>query len=164
MGEEAQGHLEKGKGLLAKGDEPKAYKAFEKAAQTDPTLAEAHFLMAESAMSVPKLTVEHISAAYAKAAELEPKNPQYLSSYGAFLLNIGQWSKAEEVYNAAAEADEENPGWYYQEFGFEYYQAMQRHYEGQLNSGMLKEVRKKAATYMLRAVGIGPEDLKQYFG
>ena len=150
--------LNAGQRLLADGEYEKAVKKFDKAIKLDPKSAEAYYGKAEAAVASTKLGVDEILETYAKACELQPQNPFYLSNYGAFCLQTGKVSEAEELYKKAAEVDAENAGFYYNELGYEYYQAMLRQYEDKINDGMRTEIRKKAAKYLLRAIGIEAQE------
>ncbi len=157
MADDASKDLAAAHRAMGEGDFDGAAKKFAKVLKLEPDSAEAHFGRAEAGVAGTGVKVEDIMACYAKACELEPKNPFFLSNYASFCLQTGKAGQAEDLYKKAAEIDDENAGYYYNEFGYEYYQSMLKQYEGQLNAAMLTEVRKKAAKYLLKSVGVEVE-------
>ena len=147
--------------LMGEGEFSKALNKFKKILKEDDNIAMAWFLKAECYVGVPKMSDDEVLEAYNKAINLDDANPFFLVSRGAFCLEAGKFSIAEESYNAAAEIDNENRSRYLSEFGVEYYNAMyKKHGE---NKAYMKEAKKKAATYLLRSVGIEIEELKDIF-
>lgn len=153
--------LEEGQLLMNDGEFTKALNKFKKVLSTDEKNALAWFLKAECYVGVPKMTDDEVLEAYNKAIELEKGNPFFLISRGAFCLESGKWTIAEESYKKAAEIDKENEGRYFSEFGVEYYNAMANKYGD--NPAYMKEAKKKAVTYLLKAIGMGVDDLKGLF-
>lgn len=147
--------------LMNNGEFTKALNKFKKILKEDDKVAMAWFLKAECYVGVPKMSEDEVLEAYDKAIKLEGGNPFYLLSRGAFCLEIGKYSIAEESYNQAAEIDNENESRYLSEFGVEYYSAMQRKYGD--NKAYMKEAKKKAATYLLKSVGIEVKEIKDIF-
>ena len=157
---ENEKEVQKGERLLAEFDYKGAISAFKKALKIDPKSAAAYFGLAEASIGEPKIAMEEVLEAYSKAIEFEPNNPFYRCSYGNFCLQVGKWGPGEEQYKKAAEIDPENKGQYYTEFGLEYYQAMLKQYEGELPAAMMKEVKKKSATYLLKSIDLEVEEAK----
>src|SRR4030043_703350 len=91
--------------LLAGGEFDKAVAKYNKIIKTDPKCAEAYFGKAEASVGVPKLPPEDVMESYKKAVELDPKNPIYQSSYGAFLVEIGRCKEAGAAHPKARGGD-----------------------------------------------------------
>ena len=152
--------LEAGQKLMSEGEFKKALNKFNKILKEDSKNALAWFLKAECYIGVPKMADDDVLEAYNKAIELE-KNPYFLVSRGAFCLEAGKWTVAEESYNLAAEVDRENEARYLSEFGVEYYNAMAKKYGD--NAAYMKEAKKKAATYLLKSIGIDTKEFNTLF-
>jgi len=157
---EVEKDVQKGERLLADFDYKGAISAFKKALKVEPKNAAAYFGLAEASVGEPKISMEEAVEAYSKAIEFEPNNPFYRCSFGNYCLQVGKWGVGEEQYKKAAEIDPENKGLYFTEFGLEYYQAMLKQYEGELPVAMLKEVKKKSATYLLKSIDLEVEEAK----
>jgi tetratricopeptide (TPR) repeat protein len=155
--------IQAGQKLMADGEYSKALKKFNNAIQMDPKNPLPYFLKAECGVGVPKLTEDEILESYNKAIELESNNPFFYSAKGAFCLETGKWSLAEEAYTKAAKIDDENRGRYYSEFGVEYYYAMINKFEGQINDSMLNEIKKKAVTYLLKSIDTDTKEITKLF-
>jgi tetratricopeptide (TPR) repeat protein len=156
----SQKDLEAGQKLMSEGEFKKALNKFNKILKDDSKNALAWFLKAECYIGVPKMADDDVLEAYNKAIELE-KNPYFLVSRGAFCLETGKWTVAEESYNLAAEVDKENEARYLSEFGVEYFNAMTRKYGD--NAAYMKEAKKKAATYLLKSIGIDTKEFNTLF-
>ena len=156
----ASKELEAGQKLMSEGEFKKALNKFNKILKEDSKNALAWFLKAECYIGVPKMADDDVLEAYNKAIELD-KNPYFLVSRGAFCLESGKWTVAEESYNLAAEVDKENEARYLSEFGVEYYNAMVKKYGD--NAAYIKEAKKKAATYLLRSIGIDAKEFNTLF-
>ena len=152
--------LAAGQKLMNEGDFKKALNKFKKVLKDDSNIALAWFLKAECYVGVPKMADEEVLEAYDKAISLE-KNPYFLVSKGAFCLEVGKWTIAEECYNKAAEMDNDNSPRYLSEFGIEYYAAMTNKYGD--NAAYMKEAKKKAATYLLRSIDIDIKEIPKLF-
>jgi len=153
--------LEDGQVLMNEGEFNKALNKFKKVLATDEKNALAWFLKAECYIGVPKMGEDEVLEAYNKAIEIEKENPFFLISRGAFCLEAGKWTIAEESYKKAAELDKENEGRYLCEFGVEYYNAMANKYGD--NPAYMKEAKKKAVTYLLKSIGMNLDEIKSLF-
>lgn len=159
--------------LIARGDFVGAVKRFNKIIKANPNSAEAHFGKAEAAIGDSSVSPEEILECYRKAVSLDPKNPMYWSSYAVYLIEQGRFDEAEAAYNKAAESDPDNASLYYSEFAVEYAMrapsSMRAFLEGKDLDDKMKEVlqrkeesiKKKALQYLLKAVGITPEEAKR---
>jgi len=147
--------------LLAGGEFDKAVAKYNKIIKADPKCAEAHFGKAEASVGVPKLTPEEVMESYKKAVELDPKNPIYQSSYGAYLVEIGRFNEAEAAYLKAAELDPDNARYYYSEFGVEYATRAPVVMEKFLDDNTRDMIMKKGLKYLLKAAGITEEEAKK---
>lgn len=146
---------------LASGDFEKAVAKFSKVIKADPKCAEAYFGKAEASVGVPKMTPEEVAESYKKAVELDPKNPIYQSSYGAYLVEIGRFNEAEAAYNKAAELDPDNARYYFSEFGVEYTLRAPVVMEKFLDDKTKDMILKKGLKYLLKAAGMTEEDAKR---
>ncbi len=146
---------------LANGDFDRAVTKFKKIIKADPKCAEAYFGMAEASVGVPKLSQEEVQEYYKKAVQLDPKNPIYQSSYGAYLVEIGRFNEAEEAYNKAAELDPDNARYYYSEFGMEYSLKAPIVMERFMDDNTKDIIMKKGLAYLLKAVGMSEADAKR---
>ncbi len=147
--------------LLAAGEFDKAVAKYNKVIKADPKCAEAHFGKAEASVGVPKLTPEEVMESYKKAVELDPKNPIYQSSYGAYLVEIGRFNEAEAAYLKAAELDPDNARYYFSEFGVEYALRAPVVMEKFLDDNTRDMIMKKGLNYLLKAAGMSEEDAKR---
>lgn len=154
--------LAQGQKLMSEGEFQKALNKFKKVLKEDEKNAVAWFLKAECYVGVPKMSDDEVLEAYDKAISFDKGNPFYLVSRGAFCLEAGKWTVAEDSYKKAAEIDKENEGRYLSEFGIEYYNAMAKKYGD--NKAYMKEAKKKAATYLLQSIGVSVKELKDIFG
>jgi Tfp pilus assembly protein PilF len=140
--------------MMAAEDFKKAYNKFDKIIKEAPESAEAYHGKAEAGMLVPKVATEEVVANYQKAIELDPKNPFYLTSFGAFCIDVGKFNDAEQAYSKAAELDPENAPHYYSEFAVDYFRAAPEFYEQYLDEKTMEMIKKKALTYLLKAIGL----------
>ena len=147
--------------LMASGEFEKAVAKYNKAIKADPRCAEAHFGKAEASVGVPKLTPEDVMESYKKAVELDPKNPIYQSSYGAYLVEIGRFNEAEAAYLKAAELDPDNARYYFSEFGVEYTVRAPVVMEKFLDDNTRDMILKKGLKYLLKAAGMSEDDAKR---
>lgn len=147
--------------LLAGGEFDKAVAKYNKIIKTDPKCAEAYFGKAEASVGVPKMTPEDVMESYKRAVELDPKNPIYQSSYGAFLVEIGRFNEAEAAYLKAAELDPDNARYYFSEFGVEYTVKAPVVMEKFLDEKTKDMILKKGLKYLLKAAGMTEEDAKR---
>jgi len=147
--------------LMAGGEFDKAVAKYNKIIKADPKCAEAYFGKAEASVGVPKLTPEDVMESYKKAVELDPKNPIYQSSYGAYLVEIGRFNEAEAAYLKAAELDPDNARYYYSEFGVEYALRAPGVMEKFLDDNTRDMIMKKGLKYLLKAVGMSEDDAKR---
>lgn len=146
---------------MANGDFDGAVSKFNKAIKADPNCAEAYFGKAEASVGVPKMSPEEVMALYKKAVDLDPKNPIYHSSYGAYLLEIGRFNEAEAAYLKAAEFDPDNARYYHSEFGVEYIIKAPIVMEKFLDDKTKDMILKKGLKYLLKAAGITEEEAKR---
>jgi tetratricopeptide (TPR) repeat protein len=147
--------------LMASGEFEKAVAKYNKVIKADPKCAEAHFGKAEASVGVPKLSPEEVMESYKKAVELDPKNPIYQSSYGAYLVEIGRFNEAEAAYLKAAELDPDNARYYFSEFGVEYTLRAPVVMEKFLDDNTRDMIMKKGLKYLLKAAGMTEDDAKR---
>lgn len=147
--------------LMASGEFEKAVAKYNKVIKADPKCAEAHFGKAEASVGVPKLTPEDVMESYKKAVELDPMNPIFQSSYGAYLVEIGRFNEAEAAYVKAAELDPDNARYYFSEFGVEYALRAPVVMEKFLDDNTRDMIMKKGLKYLLKAAGMSEEDAKR---
>jgi len=152
MQEKAQKDVQAGMRYLSAFDYSKAMSSFKRAAKADPNNPDAYYGMAEAAQGIPKIKTEDILSWYDRAVSLRP-DPQYLTSRGAFCLSVGLVKEAEESYTKAAELNPENRAYYLSEFAVEYFYHCQNREEA-----WGPEAKKKVIGYLLRSVGISPEE------
>ena len=150
-------------GELALGslDYEAAYKHFDKAARLDPANAIAVFGKAESALGVPNSESEEIAAAYRKAIELDPENPQFLEAFASFAMEQGRFNEAEQSYLKAAKLDPDNAGYYFSEFAVQYQARAPVVMEQFLDEKTRDMIANKALDYMLRALGMTRDEAKR---
>ena len=146
---------------LANGEFEQAVSKYSKILKADPNCADAYFGKAEASVGVPKLTPEDVMDSYKKAVELDPMNPIYQSSYGAYLVEIGRFNEAEAAYLKAAELDPDNARYYYSEFGVEYILKAPVVMEKFLDDKTKDMILKKGLKYLLKAAGISEEEAKR---
>ncbi len=147
--------------LMASGEFEKAVAKYNKVIKADPKCAEAHFGKAEASVGVPKLTPEEVMESYKKAVELDPMNPIYQSSYGAYLVEIGRFNESEAAYLKAAELDPDNARYYFSEFGVEYALRAPVVMEKFLDDNTRDMIMKKGLKYLLKAAGMSEDDAKR---
>lgn len=147
--------------LLAGGEYEKSVAKYNKVIKADPKCAEAYFGRAEASVGVPKLTPEDVMESYRKAVELDPRNPIYHSSYGAFLVEIGRFNEAEAAYAKAAELDPDNARYYFSEFGVEYTVRAPVVMEKFLDDNTRDMIMRKGLNYLLKAAGMSEADAKR---
>lgn len=147
--------------LLSEGEYSQALSRFDKAIKADPKNAEAYFGKAEAGMLVPKVSVDDVLALYKKAVELDSKNPYYLTSMGAFCIDIGRFNEAESAYNKAAELDPDNAPYYYSEFGVEYFRKAPEVMEQFLDDKTKDIIAKKALKYLMKSIGLDEEKARK---
>ncbi len=153
--------IHKGEDLLAQFEYEKARKKFNEAIKEDPKNAIGHFGKAEASLGIPKLRVEDILESYKKAVELEPDNVFYLTTLGSFCIDIGRFNEAEEYYNKATEIDEENASIYFSEFAIGYFKKAPIIMEKFLDDNTRGMIKKKALTYMLKALDTSEEEARK---
>jgi len=146
---------------MAGGDFDAAVSKFNKVLKADPNCAEAYFGKAEASVGVPKMSPEEVMALYKKAVDLDPKNPIFHSSYGAYLLEIGRFNEAEAAYAKAAEIDPDNARYYFSEFGVEYILRAPVVMEKFMDDKTKDMIMKKGLKYLLKAAGISEEEAKR---
>ncbi len=146
---------------LSAGDFEAAAARFSKVIKADPKCAEAYFGRAESSVGVPKIAPEEVMELYKKAVELDPKNPIYQSSYGAYLVEIGRFNEAEQAYMKAAELDPDNARYYYSEFAVEYVLRAPVVMEKFLDEKTRDMILRKGLKYLLKASGITEDEAKR---
>lgn len=146
---------------LGAGEFETAAAKFSKIIKADPKCAEAYFGKAEASMGVPKMTPEDVMELYKKAVELDPKNPIYQSTYGAYLVEIGRFNEAEQAYLKAAELDPDNARYYYSEFGVEYVTRAPVGMEKFLDDKTKDMIVKKGLRYLLKAAGVSEDEAKR---
>ncbi len=154
----------KGEQLLAQFEYEKARKKFNEAIKEEPKNARGHFGKAEASLGIPKLSVEKILELYKKAVELEPDNVFYLTTLGSFCTDIGRFNEAEEYYNKATEIDEDNASLYFSEFAIGYYTKAPIIMEKFLDEKTKGMIKKKALTYMLKALDMNEDEAKKLLG
>jgi tetratricopeptide (TPR) repeat protein len=159
--EEVEKLLKQAQEAMETGEYAAALSKYDKAIKADPNSAEAYYGKAEAGVLVSKLSVEEIIALYKKAISLDPKNPFYYSSLGAFCVDVGQFNEAEAAYNKAAEADPDNAPYLYSEFAVEYYRRAPVVMEQYMNEETEKVIQKKALKYLLKSIGLDEEKAKK---
>lgn len=162
--------------LFDEGDFKKAYTQFKKLTKEFPDNAECWYARAESGnfasgMFGVKIKIEEIMESYEKACELDPDNADYFHAYGAFCISVNKFELAEKLYNEAAELDGSRAPNMYAEFAIEYYGTIVANYgdlpedappeAAQAIEKALIPYRKKALSYMLKALEISPEEAKE---
>jgi tetratricopeptide (TPR) repeat protein len=146
---------------MASGEFEQAVSKYNKILKADPNCAEAYFGKAEASVGVLKLTPDEVMGLYKKAVDIDPKNPIYHSSYGAYLLEIGRFNEAEAAYMKAAEFDPDNARYYFSEFGLEYILRAPVVMEKFLDDKTKDMIMKKGLKYLLKAAGISEEEAKR---
>lgn len=147
--------------LLNEGDYSKALTKFDKAIKADPNNSESYYGKAEAAMLVPKVSSEEIISLYGKAIELDPDNPFYRSSLGAFCIEEGKFNEAEAAYCKAAELDPNNASDYYSEFAVSYYRRAPEVMEQFLDEQGLQVIKRKALKYLLKSIDLDIEEARK---
>jgi len=147
--------------LMNEGEYAQALSKFDKAIKTDSNNAEAYYGKAEAAVLVSKVAVEEVVALYKKAISLDPVNPFYYSSLGAFCVEAGQFNEAESAYNKAAEIDPDNAPYYYSEFAVEYHRRAPEVMEQYLDDSTRALIDKKSLKYLLKSIGLDEEKAKK---
>ena len=153
-------NLAKAQTLLADFEYDKARKKFNDVIKEDPKCAIAYFGKAEASLGVHKVKAEQIQELYQKAIDLEPDNVYYITSLGSFCADIGRFNEAEELYTKATEIDEENAGMYFSEFALGYAMKAPIVMEKFLDDNTRKMIKKKALTFMLKALDMSEEEAK----
>ncbi len=143
------------------GEYQQAFSKFDKAIKANPNSAEAYYGKAEAGVLLQKVSAEEIIALYKKAIALDPKNPYYYSSLGAFAMEAGQFNEAESAYNKAAEVDPDVAPYYFTEFAVEYYRRAPEVMEQFLDDTTRAMIKKKALMYLLKSIGMTPDDAKK---
>ncbi|MGD1060032.1 MAG: tetratricopeptide repeat protein [Methanomassiliicoccales archaeon] len=143
------------------GEYQQAFSKFEKAIKANPNDAEAYYGKAEAGMLLQKVSAEEIVALYKKAIALNPKNPFYYSSLGAFCVEAGQFNEAESAYNKAAEVDPDVAPYYYSEFAIEYGRRAPEVMEQFLDDTTWAMIKKKSLSYLLKSIGMTAEEAKK---
>jgi Tfp pilus assembly protein PilF len=161
---DAEKELVRGEELLARFEYEKARKTFNDVIKQDPKNARAHFGKAEASLGVPNVSVEEIMALYRKAWELEPENVYYLTTLGQYCTENGRFNEAEEYYNKATELDEENASLYYSEFAVDYYRRAPVINQKFLDDATMLIIKKKALSYLLKALDMSEEEAKRLLG
>ena len=152
--------LAKAEMLLAEFEHDKARKKFNDIIKNHPDCAQAYFGKAEASLGVHKVKADDIQELYKKAIELDPENVYFITSLGSFCSDIGRFNEAEELYNRATELDEENAGLYFSEFALGYAVKAPIVMEKFLDDNTQKMIKKKALTYMLKALDLTEDDAK----
>lgn len=153
--------LAKAEILLAEFEHDKARKKYNDIIKEHPDCAAAYFGKAEASLGVHKVKAEEVMELYQKAIDLEPDNVYYITSLGSFCLDIGRFNEAEELYNRATELDEENAGLYFSEFGMGYAMKAPIVMEKFLDDNTRLMIKKKALTYMLKALDMSEDEAKK---
>ena len=157
---DASAEIAEGERSLSRLDYDEAYSQFQAAAKKDPANAYAHFCQAEAGLGVNDLEPGDIASLYQRAIELEPDNPQYLNAYGLFCIDVGHFKQAEEAFNQAAEADEENAALYYSDFAVNYYRQAPVVMAQFLDATTERMIAKKAVEYLLKALDMTEEEMR----
>ncbi len=144
--------------LLNEMDFKGALSKYNKAIKLDPTCAQAYFGKAEASIGVTKVSEEEVIGSYKKAIELDPQNAFYQSRLGAFYLDTGKFDEAEQAYTKAAELDRENAKFYYQEFGFEYYNNATNQLDEEASNKEVDAITKRALKYILKSMELTEQD------
>lgn len=162
----AEKEIQAGDRKLAEMDFKAALSRFKKAIRLDPKAPEAHFGKAEAGLGVPNVAIEEIISDYKSAIEQSEGNPFYYARLGAFCLDVGEWELAEDSYKSAAEADPDNAYLYFSEFGLEYFhnRLMRLEEDGEMTPPARDEVASKALGYVLKSLGMSPDDAKKLLG
>lgn len=152
---------------MDEGDFKKAYTAFKKLADENPTNAECWYYKAEcgnyaSGMFGAKVSSDDIMDAYKKAIELDTEDrTDYYQSYGQFCISINKYDEAEKAYCEAAEMDESLSSSLYSEFAIQYYDNVMATYGEIMEDPKARApYTKKALEYMLKALEISAEEAK----
>jgi len=159
--EESEKLVKQGFQLLGEGDYPQALSKFDKAIKADAKNAEAYFGKAEAGVLVSKISTVEVIALYKKAIELDSRNPYFLTSFGSFCMDVGQFNEAESAYNTAAGIDPENAPYYYSEFGVEYFKRAPQVMERFMDDKTKEIITKKALKYLLKSIGLDEEAAKK---
>ncbi|MBN1389160.1 MAG: hypothetical protein JXA22_00800 [Candidatus Thermoplasmatota archaeon] len=157
--EEARKTLEKANVQLASGELQKSYNTLKKLVKDEPDIAEAHFLMAEAAVGIPKLTVQDIASHYQKACDLAPENALYQASFGNFCFEMGILKKGEECFIKAAEIDEENSALYLSDLATSYFFSA-KNFKNMYPTMKDDDIMQKSLKYILMAFSIDKEKAK----
>ena len=146
--------------LLAEFEYGKARKKFNDIIKANSKCAQAYFGKAEASLGEHKVKAEEIQELYQKAIDLEPDNVYFITSLGAFWIEIGRFNDAEELYTKATELDEENAGMYFSEFAMGYAMKAPIVMEKFLDDNTRMMIKKKSFTFMLKALDLSEEEAK----
>ncbi|MBN1539671.1 MAG: hypothetical protein JW939_05955 [Candidatus Thermoplasmatota archaeon] len=157
--DEALKVIEKANVQLASGEFQKSYNTLKRLVKDEPEIAEAHFLMAEAAVGIPKLTVQDIASHYQKACDLAPDNALYQASFGNFCFENGILKKGEECFIRAAEIDEENSALYLSDLATSYFFAA-KNFKNMYPAMKEDDVIRRSLKYIMMAFNIEKEKAK----
>ena len=160
----AEEEIAAGERALGALDYETAHRHFNKATRLDPKNPIAFFGKAESGLGVPNQESEEIGAAYRKAIELDPENPQFLEAFASFSMDQGRFNDAEQAYLSAAKLDADNAAYYYSEFAVQYRARAPVVMEKFLDEKTRDLIAKKALDYMLRALEMTRDEAKRLLG
>ncbi len=144
--------LGEGSKFLSEGEYPKAVKKFKEAVAEDPDLAVGYFYSAEAlrldqTMGNTRVKDKDILENYAKSVELDDANPEYMTSYGSFLMEseAPDFDKAEDTYKKAFELAAEDA---------EFSQMLASEYMFNIRTNADRALtRKQANQYIIRGLG-----------
>ena len=118
-------------------------------------------LFRSSALGVPNSESEEIAAAYRKAIELDPENPQFLEAFASYSMDQGRFNEAEQAYLSAAKLDADNAAYYYSEFAVQYRSRAPVVMEQFLDDKTRDIIAKKALEYMLKALAMTRDEARR---
>ena len=156
---DAQKLIEEGEILLNEFDHEGAYKKFKKAVK-ESNDARAFFGKAEAALGIPSIDSEEIIGDYKKAIELD-ENPFYHQALAEFCIEVGKFDTAEEHYRHASDLDPENRAGYMADMAVGYRFKAPIMMEKFLAQGGEEIILRKSLMYMLEALEIDRETLKE---
>ena len=157
----AEDEIAAGERALGALDYEGAHRHFEKATRLDPKNPIAYFGKAESALGVPNVDSAEIGAAYKKAIELDPENPQFLEAFASYSMDQGRFNEAEQAYLGAAKLDADNAAYYYSEFAVQYRSRAPIVMEQFLDDKTRDIIAKKALEYMLKALAMTRDEARR---